>query len=55
MCSSRSSAAYMPAGPVPTTATLSGAKSEGRIREKDGSPQAWKVGPSGGGTGAASS
>ncbi|CAO0829432.1 hypothetical protein SMICM17S_07529 [Streptomyces microflavus] len=38
----------MPAGPVPTTATRMGAKSEGRPRSKVGSPQAWKFGPAGG-------
>ncbi len=46
VCSSRSCAAYIPAGPVPTTATRSGPKSDGRLRSKTGSPQTWKFGPS---------
>lgn len=55
VCSSRSSAAYMPAGPVPTTATRIGAKSDGRLRSKAGSPQEWKFGPSSAGRGSSSS
>lgn len=35
----------MPAGPVPTTAIRSGAKSEGRERAKPGASQARKSGP----------
>lgn len=45
VCRRRSSAAYIPAGPVPTTATRIGAKSDGRLRSKDGALQWWKFGP----------
>lgn len=44
----------MPAGPVPTTAIRSGAKSEGSERAKTGAPQVWKVGEAAAGAGARS-
>ena len=48
MCSSNSSAAYSPAGPVPTTATSRPAKSLGSDQSKLGRRQGWNSGPSAG-------
>ncbi len=44
----------MPAGPVPTTAIRSGAKSDGSERGKEGSPQVWKLGEATAGPGSRS-
>jgi hypothetical protein len=44
VCSSRSCTAYIPAGPVPTTATSSAGNPAGIARSKVGGPQSWNTG-----------
>jgi hypothetical protein len=44
VCNRRSWTAYIPAGPVPTTATAMGARSLGTRRLNVGGPHAWKFG-----------